>query len=272
MSRHHYEKKGPSTGSIVALIFVVIVFFAAIGIGAWQFLNDTEYDKVTGCQKERSQLQAKEQVVFLFDITDSLDEDVAYRLRLRVTNELRHYPDGTLIEFYALDDRISNYKSDYFHCIPKRPEKANAWTENAEMLKKEFDQKFRKNLNQTLEKLTSSKESLKRSPICEMIKAVVLQSFADNKVKVLGNKKIIIISDFMHHSPGHFSMYRDGYDFEKFKKSEYGSALLLDSVALNSDEIEAELWYTKKMSVGNTKFWQKYFARGGITVTRSERI
>ena len=271
MSRRQVNKKRPSLGSIIFLVFVIIAFIAAIGVGAWMYFHTAEYDKETACRKAHGGLQAKEQVVFLFDVTDKLNEDVADRLRLYVSKTINKLPSETLIEFYVLDDRISNYKADYLHCIPLKPEEAGV-TDNAEMVKKEFNKKFKKQLTAAIDRLSSSTKTYDRSPICEMIKAVVLQSFGNNKVKVMGSRRLIVISDFMHHLPGHYSMYRDGIDFEKFKKSAYGSGLLLDSVGLESENIEAELWYTKSMTPANANFWKKYFEKAGITVERAGRI
>lgn len=273
-SRHH-SHDGPSLGAIIGLIIAVLVLLVAMASVAYFYLSKDEIDKGTGCKIEHSRLHVASQVVFLVDVTDSMAADVADRLESKIINEVGQLPEGSLIEFYRLDDciiKISKSNKRFMHCIPRRPETARALTDNERMLKKSFDKFFNAQLYPALQELTSPKESLRSSPICEMIKAVAIEAFSRRDVDVREDRKLIIISDFMHNSPGKYSMYRDGFNFEKFRKSEYGSALLIDSPDLNMRGVEVELWFTKKMTQSNVKFWEKYFKLGYANVTRAERI
>ena len=56
------------------------------------------------------------------DVTDSMAADVADRLESKIINEVGQLPEGSLIEFYRLDDRIikiSKSNKRFMHCIPK---------------------------------------------------------------------------------------------------------------------------------------------------------
>ncbi len=274
MSRRH-QKNHVSVWAVISIITMVLVFIGgSVGL-VWFYLNETEYDKTTGCRLEQNQKVAPSQLVVLMDVTDNLAEDVAERLRSNLQRVVSEQPEGALIEFYALDDRISNYDRDFFHCVPRNPNDASKLTENVELVTQEFTRNFKSKLDATIQELTSMNSPRDRSPICEMIKAVTVKSFSNNDIKISGTRRLIVISDFMQHFPGKFSMYDkknpDRFDYRKFSHTSYGSALLLDSADVNLRGLNVDLWFTNTMTMSNKKFWEDYFYEARAVVTSAER-
>ena len=274
MSRRH-QKNHVSVWAVLSIVAMVLVFIGGIGGLTWFYFTETEYDKITGCRLEQNQKVAPSQLVVLMDVTDKLEEDVAERLRGYLQKAVEKQPEGSLIEFYALDDRISNYDRDFLHCVPRNPNDASKLTENVELVKQEFTRNFKSKLDATIQALTSMDSPRDRSPICEMIKAVTVKSFSNNDIKITGPRRLIVISDFMQHFPGKFSMYdkknRDRFDYRKFAHTSYGSALLLDSADANLRGLNVDLWFTNTLTMSNKKFWEDYFYEARAIVTSAER-
>lgn len=275
MSRRH-QRDHVSVWAVIAIVTMVLVTVSSIiGIG-WFYLNEGEYDKVTGCRLEQNQKIAPSQLVVLMDVTDKLDEDVAERVRGYLQEAIQEQPEGALIELYALDERISNYDRSFLHCVPRKPNEANKFTDNIDLVTQEFERTFKGKLDVTIQRLTSMNSPRDRSPLCEMIKAVTIKSFATkNDIKITGSRRLIIVSDFMQHFPGKFSMYDkknpDRYNYKKFAHSSYGSALILDSSNENMRGLNVDLWYTNTMTSGNVRFWEDYFYEVHALVNHATR-
>lgn len=253
----------------------ILVICIAIGLGFvyWSF-NGEKFDKATNCPLEHNVPYATNQLVVLVDVTDPLKPDVADRLKVMVENAINNQPQGTLVELFVLDDRITNYRSELAACVPKRAKDASDFTDNARMVEHNFKVNFSDKVDAAISRLVATEKPLDRSPICEMIKAVSLTSFSKSpSVTVKGNRKLMIFSDFMHHSPGNFTMYGNkGYSYEEFSHSPYGSSLTLNSSDFNLRGVEVQLFYTKVMTPKNAKFWEDYFKAGLALVTNAERI
>lgn len=243
---------------------MALLVFLGIGAGfvAWSFLQD-KFDPVTNCPLENHVPYAKSQLVILVDVTDPLKPDVASRLRTMLENTIKAQKQGTLVELYVLDDRISNYEREFQSCVPKRVEDASEFSDNARMVEANFKSKFQDKVDNAIERLINMDKSYERSPICEMIKEVALKSFSTGQMPIKGGRKMIIVSDFMQHSPGQFSMYNNKkYTFDDFSHTAYGSVLTLNSSDFNIKGVEVKLLYTKTMTVRNANFWKEYFGAG----------
>lgn len=194
--------------------------------------------------------------VLLVDKTDPFSFIQKEALQVELENIVKHkLPENYLFSVFSLGENFQNNAKPLVElCNPGDGKGKSHWTTTVPILQKRYQEKFLTPLQQIFEDLTSA-ERAKESPIFEMIQLVSINGF--QKHAVLGEKKLIIMSDMLHNT-SQFSMYKSKFDFEEFVVSPYGK-----KAQLELSNVSVELYYLMNSPSLQTRkhalFWEKFF-------------
>ena len=246
---------------------------AALAVFAvsWYFLNENNKnfvvrDKSSNCRVDGV---VTNETVLLIDTTDSVNPTQYQAIKNKLND---------LLESASIDERISVYTitEDPFKnvpllvvCNPGDGADKSEWTSNKRRLKENWEQKFKKELESAVTDILDG-EHAAQSPIMEAIKAVGVYSFAASKAE---RKKLIIVSDLLHHT-SELSHYRTPkLEFSKVEGSAYLSSNLAN---LNNAEVEI-LYLTRakdhaRQGRSHILFWEKYFEKSNSVISKISNV
>ncbi len=253
-------------GTLIALIGVVVALVGSIATYFVYTQQLPQYDKETGCLLVKGKPTPDHHLVFLLDLTDPLTQQQANAARVSLENYINEAPTNTLIELYALKaDKSSFAEPLILQCKRRDGSDANALSENARKLKRQFEQKFFNPLVTQIEQAIGNKDESNYSPIIEAIQSIGYTGFG--KHPVAGTKTLVIYSDMIQHMPA-FSMFTTRLNYDGYKKLDYAQQHMAD---LPGVEVELNYFYNRpKFQKGrNVQFWQYLFHDAGATVTKT---
>jgi hypothetical protein len=176
---------------------------------------------------------------------------------------------GTKLILYVIEDKKKEISPDFIICNPGTGEHSNQYTTNPSLIKKRWREKFENPLNTIIEEFLKP-STAQNSPIMEMFQVVALSAFPSTNDSV--KKRIIIISDMLHHTP-EWSHYRSQLDIGALKKTAY-----YQKVGTDLQNASVEILYVRRdgMDQVQTKrhalFWADYIESIGGRVVLIERI
>jgi hypothetical protein len=241
-------------------VLALVLCVAAVGGAgyAW-FMREGAVDRATLCP----QAGPRGHVVVLVDQTDPLNftQSAAFQRMFEDLIDHRVAP-GQLVSVFSLGEDYRRTVTPLIElCNPGRGEGKSDLTANTRKLEMQFRERFRARLLEQREALIAAAPS-KSSPIFEMLQLVAINSFRKHAVE--GPRRLIIVSDMMHNTPG-YSMYQGPPDFDAFAATDYGRRTGAD---LNG--VEVELHYVLNAPRLQTRrqlqFWESWFRRSGARI------
>lgn len=222
-----------------------------------------DIDSTTFCQLST----LPESTVVVIDHTDSINptQRVAIENRLwDIAREVKKNGSIKLFSVAKVDNKVLSPEIDL--CNPGTDKEANELTENKKFVKKKYEEKFKKPLNELLNTLFDAPKA-SQSPIMEALQSVVVTSFigGKNEAKI---KKIILVSDLLEHT-GEFSIYRGIPEFTGYKKHPHWQKVKSDMSG-----IEVTIFFLhrdgeeKLQTSALRNFWVEYLEAQGASVTR----
>jgi len=203
--------------------------------------------------------------VLLVDKTEPLNftQKQAFSITLNDIIKKRT-PAGYLLSIFVLDaDFKANAEPLIELCNPGTGADKSAMTANLKKLRRQYENKFVEPMSKQLQALMSTTPA-KFSPIFEMVQLVSINAFRKHDVK--GERRLIILSDMLHHTP-QFSMYLNpaSYDYAAFAETTYGKKTQVD---LSGTDVELlYLLHTPQIQTRrNLLFWENYFKKSGARV------
>ena len=144
----------------------------------------------------------------VIDATDPLSSSQAKAISEEISSLRRELAVNEWVGIFVLnEDNLTLPSPEIALCNPGDESTANPLYENPDQVRRRFERKFRKPMEQAVERLAQLPLS-PTSPILEMIRAVALdRSFDSTK-----ERRLIIISDMLHNVPA-YSHYRESADF-----------------------------------------------------------
>jgi hypothetical protein len=178
-------------------LLVVLVSFAAWSIYTKPDINNTTLCEVGVLHKA---------TVVLFDKTGGFSPNQKRTLTKAVEAEVGELKMGERLTVFEVDD--TEYKGlskpIFDSCRPKSKAEANEFTENPEMIAKQFNNDFMGKLRLILNEL-EGKGDATNSPLIESLSDIAILYNIDKGLKI---KKLLIVSDLLQHSPD-FSAYNN---------------------------------------------------------------
>lgn len=252
------RKKGAI--QIFAGVVALFIAVAVAGSAAWLYLTrETPPDADTLCPGAGP----LGHIVVLVDATDPLNfiQRQAFDAVVRDLVE-RKIPKGHLVSVFVLgEDFTQGAAAVIERCNPGSGVDASQLTSNVAKLQRRYHEGFELPLLKVTDGLVAT-SSAKASPVLEMLQLISINAFKANAVT--GEKRLIIMSDMLHNTPG-FSMYKSGGDFGAFSNTDYGKRSLtqLQGVAV---EIHYLMNAPHLQTRRHLKFWEEYFDLAGARI------
>lgn len=255
------KKKRKKVKSIYATIVVIIIVVIVCAVFALRFYLSNQIVKTnedTLCPEDG----AVAYTAILIDSTDSFNHvQKAFldKYLTKIKKELKTFEQISL--FVVGDESLQKIAPKFLLCNPGN--NANELYQNPQRIQKKWREDFQIPLSSALNGLISS-EKASRSPIMEMIQAVSINGFPFEDVGK--DKKIIIISDMLHHTDK-YSLYQENINFEIFRETPYYRHLkcnLADVEVQILLLIRKDYEHLQKRNLIN--FWEQYIQSqdGGI--------
>ncbi len=201
----------------------------------------------------------------LIDATDSLSATQAKAIREEVEDLRRRLALYEWVGVFVLsEDNLVLPVPEIQKCNPGS--EPNPIYENPDMVRRRFEEEFRKPLDDAIGRLVKTTRPSPTSPILEMIRAVAL----DRDYVSTQPRRLIVVSDMLQNV-SEYSHYRDGSDFRTWRDTDYARGFLQVSLL----GVEVEILYLRRVDKpsgplqtrSHVKFWEDYFAAVGATVT-----
>src|SRR5262249_10939655 len=135
----------------------------------------------------------------MFDRSDPITRQQAQRVQQVLHQLMLKAPLGYRFDIYTFEGDTKSVLSPILSlCSPGRPEDANEWTQNRELMRKRYNERFSEILDRTIDQLL--KESTRdNSPIIESIKAAAITSFGPIQERDV-ELRLTLVSDMVQHS------------------------------------------------------------------------
>ena len=258
MARTRRRRRGKnSTGKNVLgilLIGVVISAFSVLGIYAFIESQKPGYDPKSLCPENG----VNGHLAILVDTTDPISMTQLQAARQLILEKIENVAPGTRVSFSTVSpEREVRSSAFYTMCKPQSKEDANFWTQNAKLIKEQYDEKFISPVKRSLNDLLMA-EGASFSPIMES-----LQEFITSIPGFLtdgASKELIIFSDLIQHTDTH-SFYRN-LSWESFESDGSASRLSRNFFGAKVTVLKVPSSATNVSIVDD--FWVRYFNAQGF--------
>src|SRR5262245_3461392 len=211
------RKKGEKSVDVVTGILLAIVGVVMIGLltGALWWVKKTKIilDEATNCP----QTGPRAVHVIIVDRTDPITPLQAERIRQKIREMREAAPFGKRFDIYTVEGDANHVLAPILNiCSPNRPEDANEWVENPEIIRRRYEDRFVVLFDKTINDLlrTSTRDT---SPIIESMKASAISSFGPFEQRKLPFS-LTLVSDMIQGTPA-YSHYRTEPNFSQLSRS-----------------------------------------------------
>lgn len=270
MSRFRNRNQLARKKNLIGFFIILGVIIVVIGIAFFRYQlqeNKITLDPVTLCPVTAP---SPKYVALVFDKSDNYNLIQKHFLKRFFTQFKKKLAPGTKISIYLIDETSKNTVLPYLVvCAPRTGKDANVFYENPRIITERWQEKFESPLDEVINgALQAGNASF--SPIMEALQVVSLSAFPENAT--LADKKIILISDMLQHTP-EWSHYRGQLDVLKLKKTSYYQRINTD---LRNAEVN--ILYVRREGMEKLQnkkhafFWADYIKSIGGLVTSIEKI
>lgn len=217
MSRRRRRRDDEGNGKGIALIVGSVVILAVIlGGGAYMALNQRSVNKETGCPKDGYDSIT----TVLVDLTDPVTPVQAAAIKNTLLKIRDAVPKYGRLEVYPLEPVATKTIAPLFAaCSPGSGKDVDSKLYgNPDLADRNYTKKFASKLQEVIDGLQKLPPQ-NSSPIFEGIQSVAVTSLGTPK-STTARKHVIIISDFIHHTP-QLSMYQRAPAFRQFRTTQY---------------------------------------------------
>jgi hypothetical protein len=206
-------------GSVRGIIFIlatVVVLGGGAAAGVYFKMTQRAVDPLTGCPKDKFDTIT----TVLVDLTDPVTPVQGAAIKNILLKVRDTVPKFGRLEVYPLESVATKTIDPLFAaCSPGTGADVDSKLYgNPELANKNFNLKFAAKLDDVIDNLKKLPQQ-NNSPIFEGLQSVAVTSLGTPQVSS-AKKRVIIISDFIHHTSQH-SMYQGVQSFKQFRTSAY---------------------------------------------------
>jgi hypothetical protein len=196
MARRSKRSKGTSDGVTGLLLGLLgLVLLAGLGGGYWFVKNSRPKLDANNCPATGP----KAIHVIMFDRSDPISEQQAQRIRQTINRYRNDAPFGQRFDLYTFQgDTLHVLQPRLQLCALGKPSEANFLIENPESVRKAYEIKFTKVLDQTVSELLRGSQE-KTSPIIESLRAASINSFGPVSAGEMP-LRVTLISDMVQNT------------------------------------------------------------------------
>jgi len=266
-NRKRRQRKQRKNRLGLALIVGVLALVSALSYFVYdRHRQQTTFDTATLCPLAGSPAY----IALVFDKTDAYNS-VQQRFLQRYFDAFKaNLMPGTRLSLFVIGDRDRRILApDFEVCAPRTGNDANALYENPKRIKKRWRERFEMPLDQAIAGFMEP-SSTDYSPIMEILQVVSLSAFPSESNHA--DKKIILISDMLQHTP-EWSHYRGQLDFAALEQTAYFQRIRTDLKGA-----EVQILYVRRDGMENLQttrhafFWSDFISAIGGRVTLIEKI
>jgi hypothetical protein len=275
MARINRDKKGSSSkrakkksGNLLAVVIMstVAVLF---GLIIYTFVTVSSEiiprDKETLCRIDG---QYNKHIILL-DVTGVYSLIQHKTIRQAIENNVADLAVDEQLQLHFITSSVSDVVQPLMKvCNPGQGEDVDAFFGNANMIKKKWEEKLFRPLNEILTEFDSANTVAAKSPIFETIQMINNQSIKRSEE---GTKtRFTIISDFIQHSDD-YSFFKN--NIENFWRSNYQH-----KVYTELKDVEMQLLFVRRdgrekyLGKMYLDFWKEYFTKSGSEKVIIKRI
>lgn len=271
MARRNRRSKRSSAGSdwkIIGLIIALVLIIAGVVGGLiYKYVSKETHtlDAQTHCPIVNGRVTPTGHLVVLIDATTPLTTVQREYLQMRVNRLVKsELLPGQMLSLYYLGDNFQESRKPICElCKLRDGSNADPLTENENMMRRSFNQKFRKPFIQALDRASANTKESPDSPIFEELQSIAINSF--DRWDADGERRLVIFSDMLHNT-NRYSLYRaSNFDFDRFKRTAYSN-----EVRTYLPDVSVDLYYLmnqpRLQNNRNTEFWKSYFRNTGALV------
>lgn len=256
-------------GIIVALS-VLAALVALLAGGMWLARTASiPTDPLTLCRQDQPPPVV---AIVVVDVTDGLTATEQSQVLGEVVRLRDALPRFGLLEIHALGREALNPEAPRVSlCNPGRGSDMNELYQNPRLAEQKWESEFSFRLKETLEEVVSGEVS-DQSLILEAVKAISLTRLAQPEFDGV-DKRLVLVSDLLQHSPGTYSHYTSQPEYESFSDTPSGAA-----ARTNLHGVQVELHYIERprtaglQGAEHLQFWVSHFERNGGVVARVKKI
>lgn len=217
MSRRRRSRR--DKGSVRGIIFIVatvLVLGCGAAAGVYYKMTQRAVDPQTGCPKDKFDTIT----TVLIDLTDPVTPVQGAAIKNILLKVRDAVPKYGRLEVYPLESVATKAIAPLFAaCSPGTGADVDSrFYGNPDLANKRYHQQFSTKLDEVIEGLKKLPQQ-NNSPIFEGLQSVAVTSLGTPQATP-AKKKVIIISDFIHHTQQH-SMYQGVQPFKQFRTSAY---------------------------------------------------
>lgn len=224
-------------------------------------------DATTLCPIKR---QPSQIMVILVDVSSRFSEPQ----RLQIQNQLARLRDSIprfgLVQVYTVDGVRRRLTEPVNHlCNPGTGAELNQMYQNPQLARKRWEG-FADKLQSDIDRQIASPPHA-TSPIFESIQATALRTFGNPEYDGLA-KRLVIISDLLHHMPRGLSMYAGVPSFDSFKNTDYFARVRSDLRGVTILVYYLVRPNVKEQDWKHIAFWNDYFQFAGAKMEPMEKV
>ncbi|WP_435162538.1 hypothetical protein [Candidatus Pelagibacter bacterium nBUS_25] len=255
------EKQNQDAKGTKLYLFILLLIMT---IGGWLIYNNINTPKLNskGCPVKGPHSEH----VVLFDQTDTVKDKpiVAKDAKLFLEKIKTEVPQYSRLSIYVIknDPEGKNIEPIISVCNPGDEKNLGFFEKSGITLTvkkymENWEENFSKIIDPVIVKMMD-KTTSPTSPIFEMVNAVSINSFKHSKPKDI--HKLIIFSDFMHHTDEYSFYDNSNINFKKFKTTSYYKKVFTSL----RDNVYVDLYCYKRFDNNQCgmkveTFWNKYF-------------
>ena len=179
----------------VLLGFVAIVVLIAMGGAAWWLRKTKEPLDAENCPRSGP----RSIHVIMIDRSDPISGQQAQRIRQTINKAKNDAPFARRFDVYTFEGDAKNEMTPILRvCAPGRPEDANEFIENPDLIRRRYEERFSSVLDKTIDELLRE-QTRPNSPIIESLRAASITSFG----QIVAGKtplQVTLVSDIIQHS------------------------------------------------------------------------
>mgnify|MGYP001260966012 CR=1 FL=1 len=262
--RRKNKKKAALKGQVLFGLSVIII--AALSLIVYE-LKKTHIDRdsITMCRNDG---KITRETAIVVDATDSFSQSQALMIQKEIRNTLENSLIDERFTLYILKEDIDSNSEKFIVCNPGDGSDKSELTSNKRRLLKNWEIKFYEKITSAIDEMIG-KNTADRSPIMEMIKFASINTMYQSSAQ---EKKLIVISDMMHHTAS-FSHYKANLKYEDFEKTSYAL-----KVRPQLSGVDLQILYlfreqnSLKQNRGHIRFWEEYALKSGGQVTHVKTV
>jgi hypothetical protein len=260
------KKKGDGLASLMGIVMIGVFAVVVAGGAGWYFMQRQaarDVDPVTHCPKDR----IDHVTAVVIDLTDLVSKTQAVAIENEMGKLRSSTPKYGRLDIYTILSAAGAARDPVFSlCNPgSGADVKSDLSGNRAMENRRFEEAFGARLDMILSEALKVTPT-EASPIFEAIQFAAVRSFGGELVREAQSKRLVVISDMLHHSP-EFSQYRPTPPHAEFRRSQYYARIkpqlrgaTVDMYVIFRDtrrNVQQKPWQD---------FWVAHFQEGGGTV------